>query len=322
MEQGSQNTESLEWVLDIFRSIDVGVVIVEPDYKIRLWNSWMVNHSGISAQEILNQNLFERFPYMPEKWLKQKIDSVFKLNTRSYINWEQHPYIFHFKNYRPITGTADYMYQNVTVIPLHSGSGEVTHVGLIVYDVTDFAVSQGELESANQMLAQLSRTDKLTQLFNRGHWEERLHLEYERSKRSGQSCALVMFDIDHFKKVNDTYGHQAGDAVIRRTAQTLIHTIRQTDIAGRYGGEEFGVILTGTEAQTALYFTERLRKKIEEQTVSYEGQDIKYTISLGIAELSADMSTYQEWLEASDTALYDAKHGGRNRSSIFNKKAS
>lgn len=313
---------SIEWLFDIFRSIDVGVVIVENNYSIKTWNSFMVNHSGVSSQQVLNQNLFTAFPDLPEAWLKRKIDSVFMLDTRSFITWEQHPYVFKFKNYRPITGSAEYMYQNVTLIPLHSNDGEVTHVGLVVYDVTDVAVSQSELESANQLLGKLSRTDKLTQLYNRGYWEEALDIEFERCKRSAQTSTLVMFDIDHFKKVNDTYGHQAGDEVIRNTSKTLLNNLRKTDVAGRYGGEEFTVILTNTEAHTAMYFSERLRKKIESQIVEHDGVEIRYTISLGVAEVSSKMESHQQWIEAADTALYESKHAGRNCSTIYSKKSS
>lgn len=319
MDKSQEAAMSLEWLLDIFRSIDVGVVIVERDYNIKLWNSFMVNHSGIPSPKVINTNLFESFPELPAKWLKQKIDSVFLMNIRSFITWEQRPYMFKFKNYRPITGTADYMYQNVTLIPLHSNEGEVTHVGLVVYDVTDIAISQDKLESANKLLGKLSRTDKLTQLFNRGYWEEMLRLEYERCRRTGQPCSLVMFDIDHFKQVNDTHGHQTGDAVIRNTAYTLKNTIRKTDIAGRYGGEEFAVILSGTDSSTSLYFAERLRKKIESQEVIHEGNTIRYTISLGIAEMDTQMESYQQWIEAADHALYDSKHSGRNRSSLYKR---
>lgn len=317
MEKLPETTLSLEWLLDIFRSIDVGVVIVERDYKIKLWNSFMANHSGIASPDVMNKNLFEACRELPQKWLQQKIDSVFLMNIRSFITWEQRPYVFKFKNYRPITGTAEYMYQNVTLIPLHSKDGEVTHVGLVVYDVTDIAISQDKLESANKLLAQLSRTDKLTQLYNRGYWEEALRLEFERSRRTGQSACLVMFDIDHFKKVNDSYGHQAGDAVIRNTAYALKNTIRKTDVAGRYGGEEFAVILNCVDGNTAKYFAERLRKKIECQQVVYEGKDIHYTISLGIAELDASMQSYQQWIEAADAALYDSKNKGRNQTSMY-----
>jgi len=322
MQEQTDTINSLEWLFDIFRSIDVGVVIVENDYSVKTWNSFMVNHSGVSSQDVINRNLFNAFPELPDAWLKRKIDSVFMLNTRSFITWEQHPYVFKFRSYRPITGTAEYMFQNVTLIPLHSNDGAVTHVGLVVYDVTDVAVSQSELKSANQLLGKLSRTDKLTQLYNRGYWEESLDIEFERSKRSSQMSTLVMFDIDHFKKVNDTYGHQAGDEVIRNVSRILLNNLRKTDVAGRYGGEEFAVILTNTEAHTALYFAERLRKKIESQIVTHDGVEICYTISLGIAELCPEMENYQQWIEAADSALYESKHAGRNRSEIYSKRSS
>ncbi|MDH5360100.1 MAG: diguanylate cyclase [Gammaproteobacteria bacterium] len=320
MQEQTDTINSLEWLFDIFRSIDVGVVIVEKDYSVKTWNSFMVNHSGVSSQDVINKNLFNAFPELPDAWLKRKIDSVFMLNTRSFITWEQHPYVFKFRSYRPITGTAEYMFQNVTLIPLHSTDGAVTHAGLVVYDVTDVAVSQIKLKSANQLLGKLSRTDKLTQLYNRGYWEESLDIEFERSKRSSQISTLVMFDIDHFKNVNDTYGHQAGDEVIRNASRTLLNNLRKTDVAGRYGGEEFAIILTNTEAHTALYFAERLRKKIESQIVAHDGVEIRYTISLGVAELSPEMDNHQQWIEAADSALYESKHAGRNRSEIYSKK--
>ena len=126
-----------------------------------------------------------------------------------------------------------------------------------------------------------------------------------------------MFDIDHFKKVNDTYGHQAGDEVIRQTSSTLRNSIRTTDVAGRYGGEEFGVILIDTNAEQSQYLAERLRKKIAALTVGFEQHEIKFTISLGIAEVDAAMSDHAAWINASDQALYQAKHGGRNQSVIY-----
>lgn len=102
------------------------------------------------------------------------------------------------------------------------------------------------LEVANTELAKLSRTDRLTPLSNRGHWEEKLIAEFTRFKRYAVECTLVMFDIDHIKKVNDSFGHQAGDEVLRTMAQLLRKMVRTTDIVGRYGGEEFGVILAST----------------------------------------------------------------------------
>jgi diguanylate cyclase (GGDEF)-like protein len=305
--------------MDMLQSIDVGLIVLDRDYTVQIWNSFMENHSGLRPDHVIGHGLFELFPEVPEKWLRRKAEAVFLLKNRAFATWEQRPYLLRFKNYRPITGPAEFMYQNTTLIPLVSVDGEVRHVGIIIYDVTDIAVSRRELETANEQLAALSRIDRLTQLYNRGYWEERLAEEFRRARRSGSPCSLVMFDIDHFKKVNDTYGHQAGDEVIRRTARELRETARATDICGRYGGEEFGVVLTDTDAEHATIFCERLRKRIEAEAVTHEANEIAYTISLGVAGLSEEVADYAAWLERADQALYQSKRGGRNRVSVFGK---
>jgi len=316
-EHGQVNIKDIHWLMDMLQSIDVGLIVLDRKYNVMIWNSFMENHSGVGPAIIKDKVLFDIFPSIPEGWFKQKAESVFLLKSSTFTIWEQRPYLFQFKNYRPITGSADYMYQNITFIPLASADNEINHVGILIYDVTDIAVNKIKLEDANQKLNNLSKTDHLTQLNNRGAWEGYLQNEFNRSRRSKHKCSVVMFDIDHFKNVNDTYGHQAGDEVIRRTSALLKDTLRETDIAGRYGGEEFGVILVDTSAKDALSFTERLRKRIEAEVVEYETFKIKYTVSLGISELTDDCETYQTWLEQSDKALYVCKESGRNQSQIY-----
>ena len=153
----------------------------------------------------------------------------------------------------------------------------------------------------------------LTQLYNRGYWEDCLIREFARHKRTNEPCSLIMFDIDHFKKVNDTYGHQAGDEVIRITAQAVRDKVRTTDIAGRYGGEEFGIILIDTKSEGALLLAQRLRKHIESILVQHDGRDIRYTVSLGVSEVDTQIRDHKQWLEQADQALYSAKESGRNR---------
>jgi len=316
-EAGQINIKDIHWLMDMLQTIDVGLVVLDSDFRVMVWNSFMENHSGVSPAIIKDKILFDIFPSIPQKWFRQKAESVFLLKSSTFTVWEQRPYLFKFKNYRPITGSADYMYQNITLIPLLSADNEVRQFGVLIYDVTDIAVNKIKLEQANNKLAFLSKTDHLTQLNNRGAWEESLQREYNRSRRSKLKCCVVMFDIDHFKNVNDTYGHQAGDEVIRRTSALLKDTMRNTDIAGRYGGEEFGVILVDTDAENALIFTERLRQRIENEVIEHETLKIKITISLGISALSDDCDTYQSWLEQSDKALYICKESGKNQSRIY-----
>jgi len=322
MTQQSAKIEITEfhWMMDMLQSIDVGLVVLDHNYNVQVWNGFMANHSGVAAHDIIGKNIFTSFVDIPEDWFKRKAESVFMLNCRSFSTWEQRPYLFKFKNYRPITGPTDFMYQNVTLIPLTSVNGSVNHIGIIIYDVTDSAVNSSELEKANDTLQALSRTDHLTRLYNRGYWEERLEEEFNRALRTRQPSSLIMFDIDFFKGINDEYGHQAGDEVIRATSEQIRKKIRVTDIAGRYGGEEFGIILIDTTAQSAKFLAERLRKGIESLKVPYDDQEINFTISLGVAELTAGMTDYRSWLEATDQALYQAKENGRNLVVISNNQ--
>lgn len=317
MKDQSSDIANLHWMMDIIQSIDIGLVVVDRQYAVQVWNNFMENHSGLKPDHVRDRSLFEIFPDIPRVWYQHKIDSVFLLKNRAFTSWETRPYIFKFKNYRPITGTAEFMYQYTTLIPLLSVAGQVNHVCIIVYDVTDTVVNAKALEKANAKLVELSVTDRLTKLFNRGHWEECLQREYTRCRRYQSVCSLMMFDIDHFKKVNDTYGHMAGDYVIQKTADVLRSIARGTDVIGRYGGEEYGVILVDTNAEQAKLMGERLRKAIEEVTVSYEGHDIKYTISAGVSEYKEELSDHKQWIEEADQGLYQSKRSGRNCVSIF-----
>lgn len=317
MDQKTGELKEFHWLMNMIQTMDVGLVVLERDYKVCVWNGFMANHSGRAPHDVIGKKLFDMFDDIPEKWFRHKAESVFQLKNRAFTTWEQRPWLFRFRNYRPITGTAEFMYQNITLIPLLSVDGAVKQIGIIIYDVTDMAVGKVKLEQANRTLESLSRTDRLTGLNNRGYWEECLVAEFQRVQRTGEACALVMFDIDHFKKVNDTFGHQAGDEVIRNTARLLRESKRTTDIAGRYGGEEFAVILIDTDAEGARVFAERLREKVCGHTVTHEGRVIAYTISLGIAVCAEGIADHQQWIERSDQALYQAKESGRNRSVLY-----
>ena len=316
MPEKTTAVKEFHWLMDMVQTIDVGLVVLDREFRVKVWNSFMENHSGITPAKIKDRYLFELFPDLPREWLEHKANSVFMLNTRSFMTWEQRPWLFEFKNYRPITGTEPLMYQNVTFSPLQSSDGDVNHVAILVYDVTDMATNHQAMRSANAELEKLSRTDRLTGLNNRGYWEECLAQEFDRFRRYQATCSVVMFDIDHFKRVNDTYGHQAGDEVIRQVAGALRDNLRSTDIGGRYGGEEFGAILSNTEAESAEVFCERIRKQVEAMEVVHDGQAIRFTISLGISQAAAGADTYSDWLEQADQALYASKQGGRNRTSI------
>ncbi len=303
----------VHWLMDLLQTIEVGIVVLDGNNRVRAWNDFMENHSGISASEAQDADLFHLFPDLPRDWLERKLNTVRLLNTRSFSVWEQRPYLFRFRNRRPITGTEPYMFQNITFFPLTDQSGSVEGVCLLVYDVTDMASSRRQLEKSNDQLKHLSQTDGLTGLLNRSTWEAFMLTEFERHFRYGSEAALVMLDIDHFKPINDTYGHLVGDEVIRQITRLIRHNLRQPDIAGRYGGEEFGIILPETDLEGAESFTERIRAVIEQQRLQCLDQTLQVTVSIGIAPWSSAYQEADQWLNTADQALYAAKREGRNR---------
>ena len=298
---------------DLLGSIEVGILILDRDFRVKMWNQFMQNHSGMMPSFVLEKCIFELFPEIDESWFRHKCDPVFKLRSPAFIIWEQRHYLFRFPAYRPITSSVEDMYQNVTMFPLTSLSGEVEKICTVVYDVTDEAISKLRFQAVNEQLQKMSRTDGLTGLYNRRYWEEQCENEYKRAKRSGGNSSLMILDIDHFKRINDNYGHPAGDQVIKTMARIISTAIRETDIAGRYGGEEFTVILPDTDSKQAMSVAERIRKLAEHLPVEYEGQTITFTVSLGVAKLDASYTSHSVWIDRADKGLYEAKETGRNK---------
>ena len=303
----------LHWLMEMLHNIDVGLVVLDKDFTIQIFNGFMENHSGLLPREVKGKLLFDLFEEIPQEWFTRKAESVFLLKNKAFTIWEQRPYLFKFDSYRPVTGSAEFMYQNTTFIPLMSATGEVSHLCLLVYDVTDNAVHKQNLEKVNQELAILSQTDGLTQLFNRSHWETSLMAEYKRWTRSQHISSLVILDIDHFKKINDKYGYVVGDEVLRHIAKLIRHHVRETDTCGRYGGEEFAILLADTSLKNAYVFAERLRQEVNEAVVKYNDIEINYTVSIGICEVDINLKNHQAWIECANASLFNAKATGRNK---------
>jgi diguanylate cyclase (GGDEF)-like protein len=148
---------------------------------------------------------------------------------------------------------------------------------------------------------------------NRSHLEQGLLEDIKRSVRFGTALSVMMIDIDLFKSINDTYGHLCGDRIICQVAALIKETVRQVDIVGRYGGEEFCCVLPETSAVNAGVIAERLRETIEKATLGFEGQALRVTISLGIAEYGGACDSLETLIKAADDALYVSKRSGRNR---------
>jgi len=163
------------------------------------------------------------------------------------------------------------------------------------------------------------KCDSLTGLYNRSYFEEVLKSEASRCKRYQTEFSLVFFDLDHFKKINDTLGHPAGDMVLKSVAKLIQSEKRTEDVAVRYGGEEIILVLPGTPKNNALILAERIRRKIERMNLSYEGERIEVTVTGGIATFPLDTDIETELVECADRALYRAKNQGRNQVVLFSE---
>ena len=168
-----------------------------------------------------------------------------------------------------------------------------------------------------ETLAALASTDGLTGLYNRRHFLELAASEWGRFKRYGRPLALLLLDIDRFKSINDTHGHDIGDLVLKEIAEGLRHHTRTSDIAGRVGGEEFVLLLPETSLESACLVAERFRQAVAERTVAVEAGTLAVTASIGVSCARADTTGIAELMKEADLALYEAKHTGRNRICAF-----
>ncbi|MFZ5658235.1 MAG: sensor domain-containing diguanylate cyclase [Pseudomonadota bacterium] len=287
--------------------VNVGIFVVDREHRLVLWNRFMEVNSGWRAEEVLGRNLFDCFPELPRPWLQRKIQNVFILKNFSFTAWEQRPYLFPFRHNRPVTGGVDYMRQNCTFMPVKDEQGEVQFVCVTLFDVTDTSIYQ-------QMLKEAGSRDGLTGIFNRRHLEQTLIRDFDRARRYGRALAFLLLDVDHFKHINDAHGHPAGDEVLRTVAQRVGDCLRSTDTLGRYGGEEFAVVLPETDLSGARVLGERLRQAVAREPVLLDQlPPIPVTVSIGISELRPELSGYERLIHEADTALYHSKTNGRNR---------
>ncbi|WP_042271968.1 sensor domain-containing diguanylate cyclase [Paraburkholderia heleia] len=297
----------------VVERVGFGIFVVDRDMKVLSWNRFMQDHSGVTAGDVIGRSLFERFPDLPRAWLTRKVESVFQLGSFAFSSWEQRPYLFQFDHDRPITGGVDYMQQDCTFMPLMRGR-DVIAVCVTISDVTHVSIMQREREDAVARLREYADRDGLTGIANRRFFETRLADEFLRWQRYGGELSMLLFDLDHFKRINDEFGHVAGDTVLRSMAQRVSGVVRKQDVFGRFGGEEFALLLPCTPLDDALYVAEKIRRTIGDEPIEVQGVIVSVTASVGASTARAGAPDYEGMINEADAALYTAKRQGRNRS--------
>jgi diguanylate cyclase (GGDEF)-like protein len=291
---------------NVFDILNLGIVILDAEYRIRYWNEWMVIHSGIPAEEMLDRNLFDAYPALDTPVIRRSFKSVFTFGNFFFFSQKLHGYLFPIKAFGSFQGQFEHMQQSCTLCPLREGDGsKVTHICITVQDVTEVAAYE-------QILLEMTYHDSLTGAYNRRYFNSRLKEEFERHRRYKRSMSMLMIDIDHFKSVNDTHGHQCGDFILKSVSASIQSALRRVDILARYGGEEFCCILPETDFEPSMMIAERIRALVESESYAYEGQIVRVTVSIGVPKGPVPGDTPESFLKNADGALYEAKKIGRN----------
>jgi len=289
----------------ILESINIGIVIIDKNYNITEWNNWMIVHSDITKEEILGKNIFEIFPELNRPCFTRGSKTVFTFGNLVFLSSKLHKFLFPFKLRGAYSSMFEYMQQSCYLIPVRDNDGEIDGLMINVHDVTENAVLERHLK-------EMSYVDGLTGAYNRRTFDLRIQEEFTRHKRTDAPLSIILFDLDHFKTINDQYGHPFGDTVLQELVKACSSKLRAEDYLARYGGEEFVCILINQNLEQASLVAERLRKSIEGLFVTEGDISVSLTISLGIAD-SSMCDTHEEMLILADSALYKAKKEGRNR---------
>lgn len=290
----------------LFDTINIGLVVIDRDLKVRYWNRWMEFYSGISCECIIGCSLFEFYPNLNSPKFLRNCKSVLTFGSFSFFSQKLHHYLFPFRADSSFESRFEFMQQSCSMGPLRDEANAIISLYITVQDVT-------ELAAYEHRLLEMNLRDGLTGVYNRRFMEKRLADEYERHVRYGRNFSIIMFDIDFFKKVNDTYGHQCGDFILKSISEKISSMIRKTDFLARYGGEEFCCLLPETNLAAARMLAERFRVAVAEMKSVYQDHEITVTISLGVSELKGQFSSSEALFKMADDALYQAKNSGRNR---------
>jgi diguanylate cyclase (GGDEF)-like protein/PAS domain S-box-containing protein len=284
----------------ILAIIDTGVILFDRNGVLTRANDAAKEILGYDDDELVGLTPADLFYRLTEcadpEWIEEILGTV-----------KKHEISVHGK-------TGEHLHLVIGARRLRNERDEFAGHVLSLTNITEQKNLQLALSEKNKRLAKVANRDALTGLFNRLYFEDALAQKVLESRRYGTGLSLAMIDIDHFKRFNDTYGHLAGDEVLRRIAGIMAEGCRAADIVARYGGEEFALILPATSGDDAFPVADRLRGLIEAHVVRYKDEDLRMTVSIGVASFDAARHDAQETLvDEADAALYEAKKSGRNR---------
>ena len=321
IETRRQEEARVRFLAFVMDKISSAVISTDTDMKINYWNKSAENLYGWKEEEVLGQNIDEvcgtEFLEGQQELAKNAL--LYEKTWRGELK----------QNHR--NGKEIWVDASVTLLEDNSGNyiGGVT----INRDVTERKLAEDELRRTKESIEQInltlrrafereqlaSRTDSLTGVFNRRYFFELLGYEFLASRRYDRPLSIVMFDVDFLKKINDTYGHQVGDDVLKKAAEVVRTELRSSDVLARYGGDEFAILLSSSSQEEAAMVLERIYLALRSAYVEVGDKKIHVTISAGVSSIRPDMEKADQLVMLADQALYLAKNAGRNRMVIFDE---
>ncbi len=328
----------------IIDSINVGILTVDADLNIYYINKWFAVHNNIEAEHSIGKNLLSLFDLTSErlKSLKRHIKAALTLNSPSFFTADSNNYLFPVKNSMTTKSIFEFMQQDVTIMPYDLETKQVT---ILIYDQTGLMEEKSRCHKESEELAKAVKIanatirkletaksklikqkdiiykqahyDHLTSLANRTLLNQRLQLLVENNQACGKKFGVLFLDLDNFKEVNDSMGHDVGDMILIHVAKTLLLATRKTDTVARFGGDEFIILVDEVEEiKTLEHIAQKLINAIQ-QPIRIHHLDINITMSIGISLFPDSGKDFNQLIKNADLALYLAKESGRNNFKIF-----
>jgi len=302
--------------------IGVGVVVVDPNGRILAWNAFMTKHSGVFGHDVVDQNLSDSPLVSDSSRLRAYLDQVIANKSALNLSWEQVQGLFKLCTESEGGESPGEMMHSLSFSPVLNFYNEVEAVCLTITNSTDSQLYQALLQDALCQVEEMARFDSVTGLYDRQYLIERTLDEFNRGKRYDTFFSLLIIDLDDFKLLNEVHGYLSGDEVLRAFAQRLRGGLRNVDLAGRYGGEQFIVLLPSTDEKSAMVAAERIRKVSEDYVISTHTGDVTVTCSIGVAMFSDKDSDLRSLLQRAEKAMLTVKASGKNNveCASFNEK--
>lgn len=330
----------------IIDSINVGILTIDAELNIYYVNKWFAVHSDIDANACIGKNLLSLFDLSSErlKSLKRHIKTALTLGGPSFFTADSNHYLFPMKNSITTKSIFEFMQQDVTIMPYNIEQKQVT---VLIYDQTSLMEEKAKCNKESEELARAIKVanatikkletaknklvkqkdiiykqahyDHLTSLANRTLLTQRLQLLIENNQNSGRKFGVLFLDLDNFKEINDSLGHDVGDMILIHVAKTLLLATRKTDTVARFGGDEFIILVDDIEDEKSLkHIATKLIKAIQ-QPIRVRHFDLSVTTSIGISLFPDNGTDFNQLIKNADLALYVAKAEGRNTYKIHHQ---